>query len=330
MKHLNVFIISALLGSVSNAALMDDFFLGVESGGILKHSTSSIEDSGQGLELGVKLLTTRPWRGWDVDLGGGYRFNQLTEERVTVKTRSFFAETAVREKLTSRLSVGPMLSALIGQDVSFSDFGTNSDNKTFSLFAGAKALYEVPLRSTEGRIGMQVQTDLNIGSRQITQIQVVAEFAWPFSKKQSLAQAAPEKKSPRKTTYNLMKSGLRFDLDSNRLSKDSKNFLEEIAGELKKSPESWSYVSVAGHSDSQGSYVYNLKLSKKRAQSVKQVFESAGLTNDRIFTSGHGSKSPIDYRDLPEAHAKNRRVELTIHNLKSNGALAKKLSRILK
>lgn len=348
MKFASLIFLSITLLSANCSAKFDfrkDLIFGVETGGIIKHSTSTIEEDGQGVELGLKVLTTRPWRGWDIDFGGGWRINQLTEEEVSVRTTTFFIETALRESFGPRFSAGPMLSALIGRDVSFSDFGTNSDNKTMSLFVGAKALYEVPFNKVDGRVGMQLQTDLNIGSRQITQIQAVVEFDWPFGHGNTVAQNEEVQvdeleRSPAKVeekvvtfkkpdTFNLSAAGLNFGLDSARLSMSSRQMIDQVAALLRQHRGDWKTVGVYGHSDRQGNYRHNLKLSKKRAVSVKEVFRRAGLNKREVSARGFGSLQPLDPTHDEIAHARNRRVELKIYGLTKGSELSQQLERLL-
>ena len=67
---------------------------------------------------------------------------------------------------------------------------------------------------------------------------------------------------------------------------------------------------VAGHTDSKGSDGYNLKLSEKRAQAVKDFFQKEyDIAADRLIVSAYGEYQPIESNETPEGRAKNRRVE---------------------
>jgi len=73
-------------------------------------------------------------------------------------------------------------------------------------------------------------------------------------------------------------------------------------------------VLIEGHTDSRGSDSYNRTLSERRADAVKQSLVSAGVSSDRVKTSGLGEQYPVASNDSDEGRAKNRRVELIISN----------------
>jgi len=65
-----------------------------------------------------------------------------------------------------------------------------------------------------------------------------------------------------------------------------------------------------GHTDQTGSNAWNLELSYRRAQAVARFLEARGISRERISVEGFGGEQPIDPSGTPEAHEKNRRVEL--------------------
>jgi outer membrane protein OmpA-like peptidoglycan-associated protein len=66
---------------------------------------------------------------------------------------------------------------------------------------------------------------------------------------------------------------------------------------------------IVGHTDSTGDPKYNLKLSQKRADSIKRALVAVfALPEQHLFTVGVGAELPVDSTD-PKA-AKNRRVQL--------------------
>lgn len=103
--------------------------------------------------------------------------------------------------------------------------------------------------------------------------------------------------------------GIYFDFASDRIKQESEPVLAEIAQVLRANP-TWN-LNVEGHTDSIGGDSYNLDLSRRRSQSVKQALTTRykiGL--DRLQTSGYGAAMPKDRNDTMEGRAKNRRVEL--------------------
>lgn len=71
-------------------------------------------------------------------------------------------------------------------------------------------------------------------------------------------------------------------------------------------------IKIEGHTDDVGTQERNLKLSNKRANSVKEYLIKKGISEKRLETIGYGKSKPIDKTDSDEARKKNRRVEFTI------------------
>ena len=55
-----------------------------------------------------------------------------------------------------------------------------------------------------------------------------------------------------------------------------------------------------------------MKLSRKRAESVKQFLSSAGIDEGRIGTIGYGPDKPIADNETKEGQEKNRRIEFRL------------------
>ena len=71
-------------------------------------------------------------------------------------------------------------------------------------------------------------------------------------------------------------------------------------------------IEIFGYTDSTGSPEFNLTLSQKRAESVKNYLISKGLVASRFKTTGLGIEQPIATNDTPEGRSQNRRVEFAI------------------
>lgn len=71
-------------------------------------------------------------------------------------------------------------------------------------------------------------------------------------------------------------------------------------------------VRVEGHTDSKGSDPYNMRLSQRRVNAVREYMVSHGISGDRLIAVGYGETRPIASNDTDEGRAKNRRVEFTI------------------
>jgi outer membrane protein OmpA-like peptidoglycan-associated protein len=72
-----------------------------------------------------------------------------------------------------------------------------------------------------------------------------------------------------------------------------------------------------GHTDSQGSDDFNVKLSQERINSVIEYLSSKGVSKDRIIhQKALGKAKPIASNATEEGRLQNRRVEFEIFKMK--------------
>jgi len=79
---------------------------------------------------------------------------------------------------------------------------------------------------------------------------------------------------------------------------------------LQKYPEH--RVVIEGHTDSVGSDAYNLDLSQRRADAVRDFLLQNGVKAAQLATHGYGKASPVASNATTEGRQRNRRVELII------------------
>ncbi|MBT1688732.1 OmpA family protein [Fulvivirgaceae bacterium PWU37] len=73
-------------------------------------------------------------------------------------------------------------------------------------------------------------------------------------------------------------------------------------------------LSIAGHTDSQGNEIANLKLSQARADAIKAyLIYKFSIAAERIEAHGYGSSKPIVEEKTEDDRKLNRRVEFQIH-----------------
>ncbi len=103
--------------------------------------------------------------------------------------------------------------------------------------------------------------------------------------------------------------GIYFDYGSATLRPESGPILKEISDTLAEHP-SWK-ISIGGHTDNRGGDDYNLRLSRQRAEAVKEALVSHyQIAEDRMTTQGFGASQPKATNDTMEGRSLNRRVEL--------------------
>ncbi|HEX5168146.1 MAG TPA: PorP/SprF family type IX secretion system membrane protein [Cyclobacteriaceae bacterium] len=110
----------------------------------------------------------------------------------------------------------------------------------------------------------------------------------------------------------LEKATLRFNFDfnSSTINEDSGQYLNELAEVLKENH--YLQLNLTGHTDNIGSDKFNLRLSKERAQAVKDYLTDRGVEPERISVSGKGMREPLNSNLNDDERAVNRRVELII------------------
>ena len=71
-------------------------------------------------------------------------------------------------------------------------------------------------------------------------------------------------------------------------------------------------IMLDGHTDNQGDFNLNIKLSEDRVLEIKKYLVAKEIAEDRIQTKGWGGSKPIDSNFTEDRRQKNRRVEITI------------------
>jgi OOP family OmpA-OmpF porin len=115
-----------------------------------------------------------------------------------------------------------------------------------------------------------------------------------------------------------------FDYNSTGIRSEYHDELDALAKYLEKNPEA--YVVLEGFADSTGDPKYNLDLSRRRAESVKnylmqrEIFSAAeanisAVAEKRLVTLWYGKDLPVASNDTAEGRQLNRRVRLTVESI---------------
>ena len=120
------------------------------------------------------------------------------------------------------------------------------------------------------------------------------------------AYVAPAQPAP--VPQKLVLEGVNFDFDKATLRQEDMAIIDRDVTAL----DTWGNVNieVAGHTDSRGSDGYNMDLSQRRAEAVRNYLVGKGIAADRLSARGYGESQPVADNATDEGRFKNRRVEL--------------------
>ena len=109
--------------------------------------------------------------------------------------------------------------------------------------------------------------------------------------------------------------GVYFSPNSDKILPECEIILRRLAYILRTNPSI--KIEVASHTDSRGEDEYNLKLTRRQANSLKEFLIEQGIAENRIKARGFGESQLInqctnDVKCSSEEHIQNRRVEYVI------------------
>jgi len=101
-----------------------------------------------------------------------------------------------------------------------------------------------------------------------------------------------------------------FENDSARLTANAQRLMENVVAFLRS--DSSTRISISGHTDSVASDSYNMKLSRNRANEVRDYLVGYGIDASRLEAAGYGESRPVATNATAEGRELNRRVEFRI------------------
>jgi outer membrane protein OmpA-like peptidoglycan-associated protein len=105
--------------------------------------------------------------------------------------------------------------------------------------------------------------------------------------------------------------GISFGVGSASLSAGQDDLVNMIVAAIQLFPTA--EVSVEGHTDDTGGHDANLRLSRRRAETVARILEQKlGRGEESIATEGFGPDKPIALNSTAEGRAMNRRIDVVI------------------
>lgn len=113
-----------------------------------------------------------------------------------------------------------------------------------------------------------------------------------------------------RTSEDLVLRGVTFKTNSAVITPTSKLVLDSAVAYLKARPNA--AAEVRGHTDSVGNDEANMRLSKARAEAVRDYLIAGGIDAGRLTANGYGETEHIAPNDTPAGREQNRRVTLRI------------------
>jgi len=124
------------------------------------------------------------------------------------------------------------------------------------------------------------------------------------------AEVAALKAKPTDRGLVLTLGDVLFDTGKAQLNPGAARNLDQLVAFLNDHPER--HVEIDGYTDNVGSDSYNIDLSQRRADAVRQALVAQGIDPSRIVTKGYGKDFAVASNAEASGRQLNRRVEVVI------------------
>jgi outer membrane protein OmpA-like peptidoglycan-associated protein len=113
---------------------------------------------------------------------------------------------------------------------------------------------------------------------------------------------------PERITMTL---NVEFDFDKSDVKPKYHDVIGKLAEFMKQYPNTTTVIE--GHTDNRGKYEYNIRLSERRAESVRSyLVEKFDIDPSRLTIKGYGYTKPVATNDTDEGRQRNRRIDAMI------------------
>jgi OOP family OmpA-OmpF porin len=121
----------------------------------------------------------------------------------------------------------------------------------------------------------------------------------------AMAQLQPPPMQAAPGTYIVL-----FDFDKSNINKAGKAVIDQVLADAARM--SGVHISATGHADRSGPEDYNMALSLRRADSVREALIAGGISPDAITVAGRGESEPAVPTPDGVKEQANRRVEIVL------------------
>ena len=105
-------------------------------------------------------------------------------------------------------------------------------------------------------------------------------------------------------------SDVLFDFDRSTLRSSAQLKLAKISGILLAHPDL--KIGVEGYTDNIGTPEYNMRLSRERADVVRNFLLQQGVASTNVVAQGFGEADPVVPNSTPAGRQQNRRVQMVV------------------
>ena len=134
--------------------------------------------------------------------------------------------------------------------------------------------------------------------------------ATPVDNRSSAPPPAPDNRAEVAALRASLQDMVFFDYDQASVRGDARSVLDRKAAILRANPAVT--MRIEGHADERGSVEYNLALSLRRANAIRDYLVNFGLDGSRFDVAPIGEERPLVSGTSEEAFARNRRGEFHI------------------
>jgi outer membrane protein OmpA-like peptidoglycan-associated protein len=133
---------------------------------------------------------------------------------------------------------------------------------------------------------------------------------------QRVAEPAPQPLPPAPIPEKIcMTLNVEFDFDKSDVKTKYHDVIGKVSEFMKENPSTTTVIE--GHTDNRGKYEYNIKLSERRAESVRSyLVEKFGIESSRLSTKGYGYTKPVATNETAEGRQRNRRIDAMLECVK--------------
>ncbi len=126
---------------------------------------------------------------------------------------------------------------------------------------------------------------------------------------QELQQVSDARRTETGLLLNL-RSSLVFSKDSAVVRPEAAEELARLGDILARYPKD--RIRIRGFTDATGSVAYDEELSLRRAQAVRDILQSRGVSPRQMLVEGAGASAPVADNSTADGRARNRRVEIYV------------------